>query len=116
MISQANVADPSMSLSCGDAAAPLAGSIPGDARHHLFSDFISRLWGQLKTIRVQQKKKRLRVCETVPFGEKRFVAVIQVDNQQFLVGGSSNSISLLAQLEKAADFASVLSKESIAQG
>lgn len=57
-----------------------------------------------------QEKKRLRVCESVSLGEKRFVAVIQVDGQQFLVGGSSTSISTLAQLEPARDFAGVLQR------
>ena len=31
--------------------------------------------------------------------DKRFVAVIQIDDKQFLVGGASNSVSLLAQLD-----------------
>ncbi len=68
-----------------------------------------RLAAQARKIQVRQNKKRLRVCETVPLGDKRFVAVIQVDDQQFLLGGSSTSVSLLAQLEKPADFAKVLS-------
>ena len=72
-------------------------------------DLWARLAAGARKIQVRQNKKRLRVCETVPLGDKRFVAVIQVDDQQFLLGGSSNSITLLAQLEKPADFAKVLS-------
>lgn len=68
-----------------------------------------RLVALAKKIHVRQTRKRLRVCETVPLGDKRFVAVIQVDDQQFLLGGSASSISLLAQLEKPAEFAKVLS-------
>ena len=71
-------------------------------------NFLVRLAAQARKIQVRQNKKRLRVCETVPLGDKRFVAVIQVDDQQFLLGGSSTSVSLLAQLEKPADFAKVL--------
>ncbi|MGA8298060.1 MAG: flagellar biosynthetic protein FliO [Terriglobales bacterium] len=70
--------------------------------------FLSRLAAQARKIQVRQNKKRLRVCETVALGDKRFVAVIQVDDQQFLLGGSSNSVSLLAQLEKPASFAKAL--------
>lgn len=57
--------------------------------------------GWLRKIQIRQNNKRLRVCETVPLGERRFIAVIQVDNKQFLVGGAPNSVSLLAQLDKA---------------
>jgi flagellar protein FliO/FliZ len=71
--------------------------------------FFVRVAAAARQIQVRQNKKRLRVCETVPLGDKRFVAVIQVDDQQFLLGGSSNSINLLAQLEKPNDFANILS-------
>lgn len=53
-------------------------------------------------------KKRLRVCETVSLGEKRFVAVIEVDGEQFLVGGASSSVTTLARLEPAQEFSQVL--------
>jgi hypothetical protein len=69
---------------------------------------LRELWARAGQVRVRQNRKRLRVCETVPLGEKRFVAVIQVDDKQFLVGGASNSVSLLAQLDKPAEFSSVL--------
>jgi flagellar biosynthetic protein FliO len=74
-----------------------------------FLNLFARLAALAKKIKVRQNRKRLRVCETVPLGDKRFVAVIQVDDQQFLLGGSASSISLLAQLEKPAEFAQVLS-------
>ena len=61
----------------------------------------SRAQHRLKS---QQAKKRLRVCETVSLGEKRFIAVIQVDGEQFLVGGSSSSVSTLAHLEQPCGF------------
>ena len=43
--------------------------------------------------------RRLRVRETLSLGEKRFVAVIEYEGQELLVGGSSNSFALLARLE-----------------
>jgi len=63
-------------------------------------------WGQQK-LKSQQGKKRLRVCESVSLGEKRFVAVIQVDGEQFLVGGSSSSVATLAHLERPREFSSI---------
>ncbi len=56
----------------------------------------------------RQPKKRLRVCETVSLGEKRFVSVIQVDGEQFLVGGAAGSVATLARLEPAQQFSEVL--------
>lgn len=58
----------------------------------------------------RQSRKRLRVCETVSLGEKRFVAVIQVDGEQFLVGGAANSVATLARLEPQQDFSDVLKR------
>ena len=69
---------------------------------------LRELWSRAGQVRVRQNRKRLRVCETVPLGEKRFVAVIQVDDKQFLVGGAANSVSLLAQLDKPAEFSGML--------
>jgi flagellar biogenesis protein FliO len=63
----------------------------------------------------QPPKKRLRVCESISLGEKRFVAVIQVDGEQLLVGGSSNSLSVLARMERSPAFLDVLRKQ-IEQG
>ncbi len=47
-----------------------------------------------------RKARRLRVCETLSLGERRFLAVIEFDRQEFLVGGSGNSLSLLARLHE----------------
>jgi hypothetical protein len=71
---------------------------------------LGKLWTWVRKIQIRQSNKRLRVCETVPLGERRFIAVIQVDNKQFLVGGSSNSVSLLAQLDKPENFSSAQNK------
>jgi len=66
-------------------------------------------WAQQK-FKSHQVRKRLRVCETVSLGEKRFVAVIQVDGEQFLVGGSSSSVSTLAHLERSREFSDVFQR------
>jgi len=63
----------------------------------------------------RQARKRLRVCESVSLGEKRFVAVIEVDGEQFLVGGASSSVATLARLEPSQKFSEVL-KRRWAQG
>ena len=57
--------------------------------------------------------RRLKVAETVSLGEKRFVSILQVDGEQFLVGGSPSSIVLLAKLETKAETLGEKSFESV---
>jgi len=73
-----------------------------------FLQVLTKGWCWLQQrLRTQQAKKRLRVCESVSLGEKRFIAVVQVDGEQFLVGGSSSSVSTLAHLEQPREFSEV---------
>jgi flagellar biogenesis protein FliO len=44
------------------------------------------------------RPKKLSLCETLSLGEKRFVAVVRFEKRQFLVGGTGQSIALLAEL------------------
>jgi flagellar biogenesis protein FliO len=46
-----------------------------------------------------RKPRRLRVCETLSLGERRFLAVIEFDRQEFLVGGTGSSLEVLARLD-----------------
>jgi len=46
-----------------------------------------------------RSEHRLRLSETLSLGEKRFLAVVQFQQQEFLVGGTGNSIALLARLD-----------------
>jgi flagellar biogenesis protein FliO len=47
-----------------------------------------------------RKAQRLRVREMLSLGDKRFLAVVEFDCQEFLVGGSGNSLALLARLQE----------------
>jgi flagellar biogenesis protein FliO len=63
---------------------------------------LKNLWQwTLRSTKVR-KNRRLRVCETLSLGERRFVAVIEFDRQEFLVGGTGNSLELLARLRDGA--------------
>lgn len=42
--------------------------------------------------------RRLRVAETISLGEKRFVAIVEVDGMPLLLGGSSTGVVLLKEL------------------
>jgi len=48
--------------------------------------------------RVWRKRRGLRVCETLSLGNRGYLAVVSYRRYEFLVGGTANSISLLAQL------------------
>ena len=63
-----------------------------------------------KFVGSRKSRKRLRVCETVSLGDKRFVAVIEIDGEQFLVGGASNSVATLARLDRSTEFSEELSQ------
>lgn len=46
-----------------------------------------------------RRQRRLRLSESLPLGDRRFVAVIEFENSRFLLGGTSASLVLLARLE-----------------
>jgi flagellar biogenesis protein FliO len=55
------------------------------------------LWERMARVS-RRPPKRLRLCESLPLGERRFVAVIEFEQSRFLVGGTSSSLVLLADL------------------
>jgi flagellar biogenesis protein FliO len=74
----------------------------------VFLDALLRAWSKARKFLAsrQSAKKHLRICETAPLGDKRFVAVVQVDHERFLVGGAANSVALLAKLADVIPFPS----------
>ncbi len=63
----------------------------------------------LQGVKAQRVRKNLRVCESVSLGDKRFVAVVQVDGERFLIGGAAGSVAMLTKLESRS-FAAELSR------
>ena len=55
--------------------------------------------GSLHRCLKQRPPRRLRLSETLSLGDKRFLAVVQFQHQEFLVGATGNSIALLARLD-----------------
>lgn len=62
------------------------------------SMFTGLVAGARKNLNRRRSARRLRLSETLSLGEKRFLAVVQFQQQEFLVGGTGNSIALLAKL------------------
>lgn len=60
---------------------------------------LTSLRALLSTVSVRRKERNLRVCETLPLGEKRFLAIVQIEGRRFLIGATNQSISLLDRLD-----------------
>ena len=66
--------------------------------HRPAPGMLNRAWSWLNGKYALGANKRLRVAETVSLGEKRFVALVRVEDCEFLIGGGSSGVSLLTQL------------------
>jgi hypothetical protein len=62
------------------------------------SEALTRAWSFLHARYKSSTTKRLHVSETISLGEKRFVAIVNVEGREFLIGGGVSGMSLLAQL------------------
>jgi hypothetical protein len=47
----------------------------------------------------RSRRRKLELVEMQQLGEKRFVAIVRVGKQKFLIGGAASSISLLAEID-----------------
>jgi flagellar biogenesis protein FliO len=63
-----------------------------------FSALLARFLDLVKSVRMERRQRRLRLCESLPLGDKRSVAVVEFEEQRFLLGISSSGISLLQSL------------------
>lgn len=94
---------------------PVQASVGNIVARHGSAEFLKPLrtiWSWLQKVQIRHTKKRLKVCETAPLGDKRFVAVIRVDDREFLIAGASNSVSMLTELNKQSSFSAVLAQQS----
>ncbi len=62
---------------------------------------LAALWDRLLRIS-RRAPRRLRLCESLPLGERRFVAVVEFEKTRFLVGGTASSLVLLSRLQDSA--------------
>jgi len=70
-----------------------------------------RLAGQI--LKRHHRRRKLELLEIQQLGEKRFVAMIRVGKQKFLIGGAATSVSLLAEID--AQRATVLAPRPLSQ-
>jgi hypothetical protein len=63
------------------------------------STLLRSCFEQLATLLKKKRPiRKLKVLELQQLGEKRFIAVVRVGRQKFLIGGASSSVSLLAEI------------------
>jgi flagellar biogenesis protein FliO len=78
-----------------------SGSESGNTRANTLTRWMHGLLGALRSIRIRNRARTLKLCETLPLGDKRFLAVVQFNHQRLLIGSTSQSICLLQQLDVA---------------
>ena len=71
--------------------------------HKIVFGGLARMGSLLRSRYSKPAAKRLSLSQVVSLGEKRFVAIVKVEDREFLVGGSASGLSLLSQLEKPSD-------------
>jgi flagellar biogenesis protein FliO len=72
---------------------PIIGELLGAAR-----SLASCCLSYVRRLRPQPNSRKLRVCEMTPLGEKRFLAIVDVEGRRVLIGGTANSLSMLTVL------------------
>jgi flagellar biogenesis protein FliO len=54
----------------------------------------------VRSVKVSGKPKLLRLCETLPLGDRRALMIVQIERRRFLIAATSQSITLLQRLEE----------------
>jgi len=76
----------------------LPGSLPGSWRASLRGSLWARLQSLWNSVSVQRRARRLRLSESLSLGEKRLIAVVEFEEQRFLVAATPDHITLLQTL------------------
>jgi flagellar biogenesis protein FliO len=76
---------------------------------HLLISILNGMLSGIRTIGRSRRQRSMRLCETLPLGDRRYLALVEVDGHRFLVGAAGNSLSLLARLSLPPEAPEVLS-------
>ncbi|HXP81331.1 MAG TPA: flagellar biosynthetic protein FliO [Verrucomicrobiae bacterium] len=78
--------------------APSAEGKPGNAEAagSKLASFLNRI---ASLASAHRRERRLRLCEMLSLGEKRFIAVVEYGQEKFLLAGTPQNISLLRRLD-----------------
>lgn len=67
-------------------------------------------WWNVQRCRLRRPARSLRLQESLPLGEKRFVAIVVCGEQRLLIGGAPNAVSLLTVLPPPLSFRELLTR------
>ncbi len=70
---------------------------PAGGMRATWIELLRRAWTRLLATS-RRPAKRLRLGESLSLGDRRFVAVVEFEEERFLVGGTSASLVLLSRL------------------
>jgi len=59
---------------------------------------VKNLLERAQNIQCKRKERAMQLCETLSLGDRRFLALVKVGQQKFLVGAAGGSVSLLTQI------------------
>lgn len=67
------------------------------------ASLLLRVRAAFSEVSIHRRPRCLKICETLSLGEKRLLAVIECENQRFLVAATAQNISLLQTLSVSKD-------------
>jgi len=76
-------------------AAPESAAVPARSAAAVLKALWNSIAAMLRKVHVQKKPRALRLEETLPLGERRFLAVVRWRNEKLLIGVTPQMISLL---------------------
>ncbi len=65
--------------------------------------FVRAAFDRIARFSFWKRRRELTICETLSLGNRNFLAVIGYQEQRFLIAGTTNSISLLADVTRVPD-------------
>ncbi len=60
---------------------------------------LSRIRDAFSKVSFQRRTRRLKLCETLPLGDKRLLALVECENRRFLIAATAQNICLLETLD-----------------
>ena len=77
-------------------------TLPDPEMQKAFDSPLRSLWARIRaalgTVSIQRRERRLRLCESLSLGEKRLIALVECEDQRFLVAATAENICLLQAL------------------
>ncbi len=77
------------------------------------AQFVRAAFGRLARPALWRRRRELHVCETLSLGNRNFLAVVGYHEQRFLIAGTPNSISLLAEVTQESGEADLAGEDAI---